>query len=183
MMSSLEKLVWLIPALLLTPFIAVAAVMPGVFNSELHLRARSREEGAATVYRVRPIARLPALLFVLCMVAGFVSESGLHGTLRWAVTALLDVTVLVLYSRLPYRVVLDHEGIHSYRFFRPQLSIAWNDLEDVETRGTKWNLFSNATYWFRSAGRTKLLVDEMGFEVDDLLRRIRSRHPCPEYRT
>ena len=82
-MSPAEKLVFAIPALLLTPIVAVAAVMPGVFNSELNLRAGPREQGTATVYRVRFIARLPSVLFGLCVVADFAFEIGLHGSLRW----------------------------------------------------------------------------------------------------
>jgi len=181
MMSPGEKLVFVLPVLLLTPFIVVAAVLPGVVNSQLGLRAKANEEGTGyTVYRVRLAARLPAALFGLLLGADFVREVHLHEPLRWFALVLLELTVLVL---LPQRIVLDDQGIHSFRFLHRPLTISWSDLEDVKTRGTKSNFFSDATYRFRSATGTSIAVDEWAFETDDLLRRVRLRHPCPEIKS
>ena len=173
MMSLIENLVFDVSL--------VAVFLVGVMNSAFNLRARAEEEGTATVYRVKLLARLPACLLCIYVIAALVLQSTQAGVLRWSILVLLEAGFVALYLRIwPYKVVLDGLGIHAYRFLHHDVTIAWSDLAQLKRSGGHWNSLKDVTYRFRGSRGTTIKVAESDFETDDILNRVRSLHPCPE---
>jgi hypothetical protein len=183
MISPETKLLLFVPALILVPVVAVVAVVPGDLIRMLNLRATPKMEGANTVYRVKPLARALLLTVFLINFAWAWIEISVHGLGPWiqfAVLALFGVCFVLILMCHPSKISLEGKGIHCYRLLRRDVMIPWFDLGHVEKRNLPGNLTENSIYLFRSLSGTTIAVNDVVFDSEEILQRIRAQHPCPE---
>jgi heme A synthase len=103
---------------------------------------------------------------------------------RWFYFSVFGFTAALLLFALvvPYKIIIDDEGIHSHRFIGRNRTILWRELSHVEMRGQAEadTIWESAIYLFRSFGGETIVANDATTNVEDILRRIRLRHECLE---
>jgi hypothetical protein len=169
---------------LLIPFVLgglTAYLISWLFKRLFRFDAAPEERGLSTHYRFKPMMRFLLATLACTGIAGlwFGTRQSLHGTTAPGVISIClgIAAIAMVIMTTGHEIILDEQGIHSHSLICPDNLIAWADLSHVEkfynTRAVTTN------YYIRSTKDTTITIGD-SFNVDDLLRRIRVRHPLPE---
>jgi hypothetical protein len=175
---------WLL-VVLGTPVILVLAagmIAPGVFRWLFDRRGAPQDQGAAALYRAKPIVHV--LLTMVALIYSAILWDGLrqYGLGRWSFVAFGFVAVYFVWIMMsPNRLVLDEQGIHRRDLVGRNITILWPELSHVETKGGSFAEFAmDSRSYYRSFGGATISISETTFNTEDILQRIRTQHLCPE---
>jgi len=147
----------------------------------LSLGGKPEQRGTAIYYNVKPMMRV--IIWVSAIASLVAIWSGIQG-FRHANTALgviflsIGVTFLLIAAICPSQIILDEPGMVWHRGIRPDVAIPWAELTHYETIIIPRSMTTN--YFFRGANGQTIVVSSTGFDVTDMLERIRQRQPCPQ---
>ena len=139
------------------------------------------EENGVVNYPLRPATRILATLIGLSGLAAIGFGVWALRTPRdlWWMLKVFGGAGLVMSALfiLSARLWLDEAGLHYRRGFKRLTTIGWHEFNHYETMvNSDWRTnMSSRTIFFRSVDANSIPVQEAGYAVDDLLRRIQAR--------
>jgi hypothetical protein len=168
-------MIWLFPLLIIGPM-----ALEFLFK----LGGKPVVEGTTIHYRTKPLMRGLVWLAVAGAMASawFGIDDMRVDSFSSCIALVFAIALIIGAAMFLGEIVLDDEGIHCHNSVLRDRSIPWRDLDYFEVQNeSNWRTsVSSKSYVFRSVNGETVGASSMMFDVEDLLRRIRERHACPE---
>ena len=160
--------------------VAMMAVLWGL-GKLLSMGGKPEQRGTAIYYNIKPMMRVLIWVFGIGSLTAiwFGVQALLHANpgLGWILLA-IGTMFLTISALAPSQIILDEPGMLWHRGIRPDVAIPWGELTHYETIYIPRSMTTN--YFFRGANGKTIVVSSSGFDVADMLQRIRRHCPCPE---
>jgi hypothetical protein len=159
----------------------VVAFIPTLAMRLLMSGGRPRSSNGAYECKLRPGMRVLAI--VIALVAAWIV---MHALLDWrqpkmalAAQILGGCALGVIPAFiLNARVLVDEEGLHYQSAWKSVCTIAWSDMVCYQVQYNSQT--GSRTYLYRSRDGSSIPVEQLGYDTDDLLKRVLTHVPLKE---